>query len=180
MKYTLAGRERVRVGRRTFLRIGVLCCCASLLAIIMLGGMARAAGKTDAILLSCMDYRIDDESVRYMSGRGMGNKYDHIILAGASFGALTDKYPAWGKTFWDHLDLAIQLHGIDQVILMDHRDCGAYKAILGEDFSKNPSKETIVHTKNLKELRKQIKARYPSLKVELLLMDLDGKVEKIE
>ena len=168
MKYNLlAGRETVRMGRRTFLRIGVLCCSASLLAMILLGGAAMAAAKADALLLSCMDYRLVDEAVRYMSGRGMGKKYDHIILAGASLGALTDQYPAWGKTFWVHLDFAIQLHGIHQVIL-------------GEDFSKNPSKETTVHMKKLKELQKQIKTRYPILKVELLLMDLDGNVEKIE
>jgi carbonic anhydrase len=34
--------------------------------------------------------------------------------------------------------LAVDLHHIHQVIVMDHRDCGAYKVILGEDFAKDP------------------------------------------
>src|SRR5205823_13085242 len=51
---------------------------------------ARAAEEdTEALLLSCMDYRLTDQTTRYMSGRGLRDKYDHIILAGAALGALT-------------------------------------------------------------------------------------------
>jgi len=62
---------------------------------------------------------------------------------------------------------------------MDHRDCGAYKVILGEDFAKDPAKENKVHSEKLKELAKLIKKQHPKLEVELLLMSLDGKVESI-
>ncbi len=165
-------------GRRAFLRVGVLGGGASLLALTLAGRSARAA-ETDALLLSCMDYRLIDETERYMSGRGLRNKYDHIILAGASLGAITEKYPAWNQTFWEHLEVAIQLHQINKVILLDHRDCGAYKVILGEDFAKDRAKETAIHAEQLRDLSKRVLAQYPSLQVELLLMSLDGKVEKI-
>ena len=129
-------------GRRAFVRV--------------LAGSAAAAGlglhstivradETDALLLSCIDYRLIDETERYMTGRGLRNKYDQVILAGAALGALTGKYPAWGTTFWDHLGLAIQLHQIRKVMLMDHRDCGAYKLVLGEDLGKDPGREKTVH-----------------------------------
>ena len=177
--HTFTENETIRIGRRKFLRLTVLGGGASLLALALPGGLPRAAGKTEALLLSCMDYRLIDETDRYMTGRGLRDKYDHIILAGASLGALTEKYPAWGKTFWGHLDVAIQLHHIEKVIVMDHRDCGAYKVILMEDFYKEPEKETTIHARKLRELRRQIKAKYPKLEVELLLMDLGGKVEKI-
>lgn len=88
------------------------------------------SGHAEALLLSCMDYRLVDETERYMTNRGLRDKYDHVILAGASLGAMTDKYPSWNQTFWDHLDVSIKLHGIKKVIILDHRDCGAYKAIL--------------------------------------------------
>jgi hypothetical protein len=54
-----------------------------------------------------------------------------------------------------------------------------YKLVLGEDFSKHRAKETAIHTEKLTGLRKQINAKYPKLEVELLLMSLDGKVEKV-
>ena len=169
--------ESVVIGRRRFLELGVLGGGASLLALPAVG---RAAGNTEALLLSCMDYRLVNKTERYMSGRKLRDKYDYVILAGASLGALTDKYPAWGKTFWEHLDVAIQLHHIQKVMVMDHRDCGAYKVILGEDCCKPKDKETAAHAEKLKELRKQINDKHPKLGVELLLMALDGKVETIK
>lgn len=69
--------------------------------------------------------------------------------------------------------------GATGVIVMDHRDCGAYKAVLGEDFSQDRAKETAIHMENLKELRRQVTGKYPALQVELLLMNLDGKVEVV-
>jgi hypothetical protein len=126
-----------------------------------------------------MDYRLIGQTEHYMAERGLQDRYDYLILAGASLGALTDKYPAWNQTFWQHLDVAIKLHNIHKAIVMDHRDCGAYRVILGEDFAKNPAKETEIHAAKLRELQKRIKQGYPSLDVELLLMGLDGKVEAI-
>ena len=141
--------------------------------------VARAAGGTDALLLSCMDYRLVDDIVKYMDGRGMNGKYDHVVLAGASLGATTDKQKAWGETFWAHLGVAIDLHHIKNVIVMDHRDCGAYKVFLGEEVVKEPKIELATHTKHLNLIRSQIKAKHTTLEVELLIMALDGKVETV-
>lgn len=176
---SLAAHEMVRSGRRTFLRIGLRGAGASLLYLALPGVVTKAAGQAEALLLSCMDFRLVVETERYMSSRGLRHKYDHIILAGASLGALTDKYPAWNKTFWEHLDIAIQLHQVHKVIVMDHRDCGAYKVVFGEDFSKNRAKETAIHAEQLRELRKRINEKHPKLEVKLLLMGLDGKVEEV-
>lgn len=165
--------------RRSFLQLATLGAGASLLAAVLPVSNALAAGQTEALLLSCMDFRLMDDVERYMSGRGLTDKYDHIVLAGASLGAITDKFPAWNKTFWEHLDIAIKLHNIHKVIVMDHRDCGAYKVVLGEDFAKNPAKETAAHATQLKTLGGMIRKQHPKLEVELLLMALDGKVEVI-
>lgn len=166
-------------GRRQFLRLATLTAGVGLFSPMLPSGQAMASGKTEALLLSCMDFRLMDDIEKYMSGRGLRDKYDHVILAGASLGAVTDRFPAWNKTFWEHLDISIDLHHIQKVILMDHRDCGAYKVILGEDFAKTPERETGVHTKVLRHLAKAIKEKQPKLEVEMLLMALDGKVESI-
>jgi carbonic anhydrase len=140
---------------------------------------ARAAGATHALLLSCMDFRLTVDIERYMSGRGLSDKYDHVVLAGASLGAITDEYPAWNETFWDHLAIAIKLHHIHTVIVMDHRDCGAYKVILGAEHAKDPKAERDTHAAQMQKLKGMISKKYPELKVETLLMTLDGKVETI-
>ncbi|MBA4070845.1 MAG: hypothetical protein C0497_03275 [Gemmatimonas sp.] len=165
--------------RRTFLQLAALGGGASLLAAMTSTAEGRTASSTDALLLSCMDYRLMDDIERYMSGRGLRDKYDHVVLAGASLGAITDKYPAWNQTFWEHLDIAIKLHAIRTVILMDHRDCGAYKVILGAQHAENPVVERDTHATQLKKLKGMIGKRHPTLEVELLLMSLDGRAEVI-
>ena len=164
--------------RRGFLRAATLATAAGTAAMLLPARNAEAA-QIDVLLLSCMDYRLLDAIVSYMHHRGLKGKYDHIILAGGSLGAVTDKYPAWNETFWEHLDAAIALHGVKQVLLMDHRDCGAYRVILGEDLAKDPAKETASHTTELRKLREQVLVKHPTLGVELLFMSVNGKVETI-
>jgi len=165
--------------RRHFLKTFALGGSAAGLAVLLPGARAHAAGQTEAVLLSCMDYRLVEATGHYMASRGLKEKYDHLILAGAALGALTDKFPSWNQTFWDHLGVAIDLHKIHKVMVLDHRDCGAYKVILGEDFAKDPAKETAIHATQLQRLGKMVKEKHPALEVELLLMALDGKVEGI-
>ena len=164
--------------RRSFLKIASLGAGAMLLA-PMIPGTARAGGSVEALLLSCMDYRLVDDVVRYMDGRGLTNNYDHVILAGASLGALTDKKKAWGEAFWDHVEVAKQLHHIQKVIVMDHRDCGAYRVFLGQDLKDDREKETAVHAEQLRTLAAMVKDKHPDLEVELLLMSLDGSGEPV-
>ena len=169
--------------RRDFLKTLALGGGASLLSLTMGSrsalGSGKADGKADVLLLSCIDYRLIDYTAQYMVGRGLRGNYDYVILAGASLGAITNKYPSWNKTFWDHVGLAIKLHSIRKVMVMDHRDCGAYKLILGENCCSPRDIETNVHRTQMQSLGKAIRRRHPGLEVELLLMDVNGVVEKI-
>src|SRR5262249_6034491 len=135
--------------------------------------------ETDAVLLNCMDFRLTGKITDYMAKRGMAGKYDQLILAGASLGAVTPKFPDWGRTFRQHLQVAIDLHHIHQVIVIDHRDCGAYKVILGRDDAGNPDAETKIHTEMLHKLRAEIHHLHPKLDIHLGLMALDGSVADI-
>lgn len=142
-------------------------------------GVARAAGHTEMLLLTCMDFRLVNGVETYMNARGLKDKYDHVVLAGASLGALNDRFPAWSEVFWQHLDLAIQLHEVHRVMLLDHRDCGAYKMILGEAAVKDADTELKSHVKQLYAVRSAILTRHPHMEVEIGLMALDGTVLQI-
>lgn len=179
------------LSRRRFMQLAVLGSGAALLKLARAetGHGAAPSGAApsgtapahtaEALLLSCMDYRLIDDIAQYMEGRGLTDQYDHVVLAGAALGAVTKNFKDWNKTFWDHLKVAIDLHQINSVILMDHRDCGAYKVILKADFSKDPLLEERVHGKYLRELAQAIDKRYPKLEVEMLLMNLNGTVQTI-
>lgn len=142
-------------------------------------GVSRAAGHCEALLLTCMDYRLNSEIDDYMTARGLKHKFDHVVLAGASLGALNDKYPVWNEVFWTHLDLAVQLHQVHRLMVIDHRDCGAYQLVLGEGAVKDAETEFRSHVKQLYALRSQVTTKHPHMEVELGLMGLDGAVTQI-
>ncbi|WP_207481846.1 carbonic anhydrase [Arenibaculum pallidiluteum] len=171
-------RRGLAAGRRGFLKLAALGGGATLLSAAPLR-RAVAGGGVEVLLLSCMDYRLMDDVTRYMDGRGLTNNYDHVILAGASLGAITEKEPVWGETFWRHVEVAKSLHHIRKVIVMDHRDCGAYRVLLGQDLKEDRAHEAAVHGEVLHRLGQRIRDRHSDLEVELLLMALDGSVEKV-
>jgi len=135
-------------------------------------------GQAEALLLSCIDYRLPGKIARYMERRGLAANYDHVILAGASLGVTNSVFPHWGQSFRDHLDLAIKLHGIRRVIILDHRECGSYRVIFGTNLAGDEEKAQ--HARELHRLAREIGETYPQLAVETLLMALDGSVETVE
>jgi hypothetical protein len=173
-------------GRRRFLELAGTAGAAAVLTTGLNLGLtnvpslfAADAHEVEALVLTCMDFRLVNEVGFLLNEHGLVNKYDQIILAGATLGVATDKFPAWAETFWKHLELAIQLHSIKRVIAIDHRDCGAFKLAFGKDFGKLPDEETQIHTKTMADFRDMVKKKQPNIEVELLLMWLDGHVQPI-
>lgn len=132
------------------------------------------------LLITCMDFRLRDEVEKFMELRVGKDTYDEFVIPGASLGVLNDKYPHWGKTFEDVLGLAIKLHGITNVIFLDHRACGAYKMLKGDHCCDEKDAETHVHSQQFDVVRKMMKEKYPNIKIETLIMGLDGQVETIK
>ena len=136
-----------------------------------------ASGKYEAMVLSCIDPRFQEPVAKYTAGRQLTGKYSQFTIAGASIGVVAPAFKEWHKTFWDNLSASIQLHGIDKVIVINHRDCGAAKIAYGEAAVANATAEMKTHRDALAEFRKQLAARHPKLGVETGLMSLDGTLE---
>jgi carbonic anhydrase len=106
--------------------------------------------EADVLLLTCMDFRFFLTIAELMKGI----KYDHVVLAGAALGAVQCDKAYWGKTFFDHLGLAVKLHKVKNVFVMEHRDCGAYGPKGFGLLPANPDRkeERKVHMKQVKKL----------------------------
>lgn len=133
-----------------------------------------------ALVLSCMDLRMLDETTESLRKEKLCDEYDHVILAGAALGATTPLRPHWGQTFWDHLDLAVSLHEIKELIIVEHEDCGAYAALLLPAGNrkyigdrKHRKEEEGFHYAIASELAKQVRERY-GLDARLLYAELES------
>ncbi|MBX3441546.1 MAG: hypothetical protein KF774_04005 [Planctomyces sp.] len=131
-----------------------------------------------------------DDIVQFMDHDGLANRYDHVVMAGAALGALgvpapgrIQVYPHWQTTFLDHLDAAVSLHGIEDVYIIEHRDCGAYSKLINKTFGtsfEEQRRELRAHRRHARLLGRLIGARKATIKVRAFLMDLRGDVELLD
>ena len=140
---------------------------------------AQADGSARAIMLSCMDYRLVDDLVNFMEAHDYHDAYDHVVLAGASLGVVHEAFAEWHEVFWKHVELAKELHSVTEVIVIDHRDCGAYRLALGAEMVDTPDKETAAHRDTMQEFARLVGERHPDLQVYGVLMGLDGVGENV-
>ncbi len=163
----------LRYDRRRFLTLSATTGLAAALPSFALA----AEGNYEAMLLTCIDPRFPEPTIKYMQNRNMLGKYSQFTFAGASIGVVAPAFKTWAPAFWDNLAASMQLHHIPKVIAMNHRDCGAAKIAYGADAVKDKATETATHKAALMEFKKQVGERQPKLQVELGLMALDGSVE---
>ena len=138
-----------------------------------------ATGHYEAMVLGCIDPRMQAPVSKYTARRHLTGKYSQFVFAGAAIGVVAEPFKDWHKTFWDNLATTIELHNIKKIIAIDHRDCGAAKIAYGEAAVATKDAETETHGKALAEFRKQVNEKQPKLKVETGLMALNGKLEMI-
>ena len=177
---------------------GICTCCADLLAgrfdrrhvLRAAGGIGLATALApfmaiaaevnyEAMVLGCIDPRLQEPVAKYTASRGLTGKYSQFVIAGAAIGVVAEPFKDWHKAFWDNLATSVALHHIGKVIAIDHRDCGAAKIAYGEAKVANREIETETHRAALAEFRRQVGQHQPKLAVETGLMAIDGTIEMI-
>ena len=129
------------------------------------------------MVLSCIDPRFQHLVHNHLKKKKLIGKFSAFTIAGAAIGVTHHKFKQWHKTFYDNLETSIQLHRIEKLIVINHKDCGVAKIINGKkEFS--PINEIKIHKDSFSEIKKQIKKRFPKLKVDLNLISLDSKITK--
>ena len=141
--------------------------------------MPAWAKEVAALAITCIDYRLVDDTVRFFHTRQLFRDYDQVSLAGAALAGVSPKFPSSNAAFWDHVGIARQLHNIRKLIVVDHRDCGAYKVAFGADFQGEGAAETTQHRTVMEQVRAKLAELHPDLSYEAYLMAVDGQAERL-
>ena len=97
-------------------------------------------------------YGLIDDVVILMNNEGYNNNYDEFILAGASLGYNQEIYSEWRIVLNKHIELAIQLHDIQEIIIIDHMNCCVYK-IFYNNQNLLEEDEKRLHIENLNKFK---------------------------
>jgi len=125
--------------------------------------------KTKCLLLSCMDYRFIQSTAELLERLEYEKAYDYFVLAGASLGYNAGPED-WRTTWLDHIVLAKRLHQIQEIVIVEHEDCGYYKQFYGvqnDNFQ--------MHLLNVRDFVPEMQALHPDLKFSAYLVTLSGQ-----
>lgn len=105
--------------------------------------------------------------------------FDDVSLAGAAKNIVSPANEAERELVLRQIEISKRLHGIEEVILMNHTDCGAYG---GHKAFESAEAEHRKHADDMEESRKIILERWPDLKVKKILAKLvsDDHAREIE
>jgi carbonic anhydrase len=149
--------------------------------------------KKNVLVISCIDLRLTDDLVKFLHFDNLQNRYDHFILAGSSLLCyhnqddlilknIFDEYKGWSKTLNDHIKIAIKLHEIRDIYIVEHQDCGAYDNFLDKKNTEVQSllkDEKMCHKKFALELADKIQKEH-YVNVHAFFIDLRGNVSLLE
>lgn len=116
-------------------------------------------GHARAIVLHCMDFRFVSGIRDFLKALGYAEGYDLVAAAGAAKN-LVDPYDSTDPEFvLRQIEIAKKLHGITDVILINHLDCGAY----GTGTFVDEREEVERHRKDLIRAGEIVRRRFEGL-----------------
>jgi carbonic anhydrase len=144
----------------------------------MLPRAASASAEIKAMCVTCIDYRFLNKDAAFVANDlNLFKDADILALAGASLSGVSKLFPDSIPAFWQQVGIAMKLHKIQKVVVVDHRDCGAFN----EEFGKPPNREE--ETKQHKDVMLRLKHAFEDHKIplalEFYLMPLEGCAERI-
>ena len=125
--------------------------------------------KYKSMVLSCIDPRFQSKVFNYLKRKKLTGKYSSFTIAGGGIGVTANRFKKWHSTFWDNLATSIKLHKITSLIVINHNDCGAAKIVNGKKKF-NLSVENTIHKESFIKIKKELKKKYPNLKVSFKIM----------
>lgn len=135
--------------------------------------------KAKAVILTCMDFRFQKMIQKWLQENNYLGTTDEIIVAGATRDIVKPLNNSHKEYLLRQLELSVKLHDPDEIILLDHQDCGGYAQDqtipLGLDYETD--KES--HKATSKIAKDIISSLYPNKTIRTLYINFDGKVEEL-
>lgn len=113
------------------------------------------------LISHCIDFRLGKPLKKYLEDKGILGQCDLVSAAG---GVKNTDF------LLGQIEISVNLHQIKEVILINHTDCGAYGGSKNFEFFE---KERDFHIQEMEKARDLVLAKYPDLKVSLLLAVID-------
>jgi len=115
--------------------------------------------KCSSVTLECIDFRLRDNISCQLNNLGYKNDYDAACAPGTSlaYNGKLPGYKGFDKYFDNIVKVAYTLHKINNIILVEHEKCGAYKVAYGK---LTPTQELNYQKQNLSLAAKTLMKKF--------------------
>ncbi|GAB4139733.1 MAG: hypothetical protein Fur0024_0260 [Patescibacteria group bacterium] len=135
--------------------------------------------KAKAVVITCIDFRFHDQVQSFLKEKGYLGHSDEIVIAGSSRDFVKPLEEFHGNYVWRQVELSMKLHDPDEIVVIDHQDCGGYAqdGTIPAGLSKEEDKNH--HKNHLEKLKSDLEAKYAGKVVKFFYATLEGNVEEV-
>ncbi|HPV70591.1 MAG TPA: hypothetical protein PKY08_01660 [Candidatus Magasanikbacteria bacterium] len=123
-----------------------------------------------SLIVHCMDFRLGEAIKNWLNENHLLNNCDLVSLAGAVKGLINETNLKEAQIILKQIEISVSLHGISQIILMNHTDCGAYG---GRESFESSEMEQDTHVRDMKKAKEVIVQNFPDLEIKLILAKMN-------
>lgn len=127
--------------------------------------------RADAAVVWCFDDRFTLAVQKFLKRMGIAHA-DLVRVAGGAKLLASPNDESERKFVLEQLRLSRQLHGTDRVMLIAHRDCGAYGGLAR--FKGGAEEEIQFHCAELARAADVIRTAFPGIAVDCFFTSFDG------
>lgn len=127
--------------------------------------------KCKSIVFKCMDFRLTEETIRFLKENNLIGDSDIVSLAGSSK-SLADGKDEIKNLLIKQIKTSKDLHGAEEVILIHHSDCGAYKTTC---CFTSIEEEKNIQLEDMNKAEDLIKENFPEMEVKKVWAEMKDK-----
>lgn len=130
------------------------------------------------LILHCMDYRLQPVIEEWKKTKGLSGDVDVMSIAGSCKDLANYAVGTCESNFvMAMITLAYEKHGVRNIILTQHEDCGAYG---GKTAFANDDAEKAKVVGDMIKAKKALLDKFPDLKVEMFRIKMVGESWEFE
>lgn len=132
-----------------------------------------------ALVIHCIDFRFQKAIREFLAGQGLLGDCDILSIAGITKGLVGGENEPSFAYILNQIDISHRLHGISEVVLFHHTDCGAYG---GSKSFTSMTQEKNKYLADMIAAEAIITAKYPEVKVKKMIANLGEEIifEEVE
>ncbi len=135
--------------------------------------------KAKACVILCIDFRFQKHTQKWLEEKGYIGDSDEIVVAGVCRDIVKPIEDFHKSALLRQIDLSVQLHDPDEIVIIDHQDCGGYAQddTIPSGLSEQDDKKA--HQEYATKVNEILKEKYPQKEIKNYYSKLDGTVEEL-